>query len=144
MSLSILMCNFLFIYSKVKMYNGFRSKLICALLSQGAGEGEEGIAPLYRYSSIVLVCVYIYIYIDRYTYNFQTSYCIEFPKKGLKKKPNKEKRKRIRLIKYNETFPILLFLINIYSNIKSFSSLVLIKNALLYIYIFFLIFNLAR
>ena len=61
MSVSILMCNFLFIYSKVKMYNGFRSKLIsiCALLSQGAGESEEGTAPLYQYSSIVLVCVYI-------------------------------------------------------------------------------------
>ena len=85
MSLSILMCNFLFIYSKVKMYNGFSSKLICALLSQGAGEGEEGIAPLYRYSSIVLVCVciyiYIYIYIDRYTYNFQHIIALSFQKK---------------------------------------------------------------
>ena len=85
MSLSILMCNFLFIYSKVKMYNGFRSKLICALLSQGAGEGEEGIAPLYRYSSIVLVCVYIYIYRQIYI-QFSNILLHWVSKKRIKKK----------------------------------------------------------
>ena len=82
-------------------------------------------------------CVYIYIYIYRQIYiQFSNILLHWVSKKRIKKKPNKEKRKRIRLIKYNETFPILLLLINIYSNIKSFSSLVLLKNALLYIYIY--------